>query len=218
MKKRISIIIIICFGAFQVLWAQSRLVTDLTNAVGDLVGSFLNNPYNHSNTQKVYDYTVKLKGVLDDLYRQVPIEAQQDYNSIVKLKRLQRCLEHITAGILGRSPASVSASDMEDFNSLFYSFGWKREIIKYTDDIVLYEYSKDAFKMVLAKNTLPKKEYGDYNPVAYQCYEWSPIQKKHSAFMGRVLFGGNYQFVLCGDNVVKYKKITKVSSKRGTNF
>ncbi len=203
---------------FQASWGQSQLVSDLTNAVGDIAGSFLDNPYNHSNTNIVHDKTVRLKGILDELYRQVPREAQQDYYAILNMQKLQRCLEHITAGILERSPASVSASDMEEFNSLFYSFGWKKEIIKYTEDIVLYEYSKDAFKMVLAENTRPKKKDGDYNSVSYQCYEWSPRQKKHSAFMGRVLFGGNYQFVLCRDNVVKYRKITKVTSKRGSSF
>ncbi len=218
MKKRIINIVIICFLAFQASWAQSQLVSDLTNAVVDMAGSFLDNPYNHSNTKIVYENTIRLKGVLDELYRQVPREAYQDYYAILNMQKLQRSLEHITAGILERSPASVSASDIEEFNSLLYSFGWKKEIIKYTEDIVLYEYSKDAFKMVLAENTRPKKKDGDYNSVSYQCYEWSSRLKKHLAFTGRVLFGGNYQFVLCGDNVVKYTKITKVTSKRGSSF
>ena len=87
-----------------------------------------------------------------------------------------------------------------------------------TPDIILYEYQKDGFKMVLAKNVRPKLNGGDYNAVSYQCYAKSRYSKKDEMFTGRVVFGGNYQFVNSGDDTVPYVKITKVTSKRGTNF
>ena len=87
-----------------------------------------------------------------------------------------------------------------------------------TEDIVFYEYSKDNFRMVLAKNIRPKKDGGDYNANSFSCYTWQPVYKEHYAFTSRVVFGGNYQFVEYGDDETKYKKISKVSSKRGTNF
>lgn len=87
MKKRIINIVIICFLAFQASWAQSQLVSDLTNAVVDMAGSFLDNPYNHSNTKIVYENTIRLKGVLDELYRQVPREAYQDYYAILNMQK-----------------------------------------------------------------------------------------------------------------------------------
>jgi hypothetical protein len=91
-------------------------------------------------------------------------------------------------------------------------------VLSSTPDIILYEYQKDGFKMVLAKNVRPKLNGGDYNAVSYQCYAKSRYSKKDEMFTGRVVFGGNYQFVNCGDDTVPYVKITKVTSKRGTNF
>ena len=37
--------------------AQSQVVRDMTNALTELTGSFLDNPYHHSNTVKVNDLT-----------------------------------------------------------------------------------------------------------------------------------------------------------------
>ena len=72
--------------------------------------------------------------------------------------------------------------------------------------------------MVLAKNIRPKKESGDYNANSFSCYTWQPVYKEYYAFTSRVVFGGNYQFVEYGDDETEYKKISKVSSKRGTDY
>lgn len=198
--------------------AQSQLVADLADAVVDITGSFMDNPHHHANTVKIYDHIVKLKSVLDELHSQVPFEAKKDFYTILNMKKIQKSLEHITSGIVGHSPASVSATDFEELNPMFDAFGWKREIIYSTTDITLYKYSKDDFWMVFAKNTRPKKDGDDYNAVSYECYAWDSRSKKDVYFMGRIVFGGNYQFVNCNDDEIKSKEITKVTSKRGNTF
>ncbi len=46
------------------------------------------------------------------------------------------------------------------------------------DKAFVREYSKGSFKMVLAKNILPKKDYGNYNAVAFSCDSWDPRLKR----------------------------------------
>ena len=130
--------------------AQSQPVLEMSNAVTELVGSFMDNPYHHSNTLKIYDLTIQAREVIDEMYR--------------------------------------------------------------------HEYSKDNFKMVLAKNILPKKDIGDFNAVAYSCNSWDSKMKRIAYGTRRIVFGGDYQFVTFGDDENKYRKITKVASKRGASF
>ena len=199
--------------------AQSQVVRDMTNALTELTGSFLDNPYHHSNTVKVNDLTQQFKSTIDEMYRQVPREAEADFYTIINMKKIVKCLDFVTANISGYSRGGYDATEWETiFNQIMPSFGWTWKVIHSTEDIIFFEYSKDNFKMVLAKNILPKKDYGDYNAVAFACDSWNSRLKRVISGTRRVVFGGNYQFVTFGDDENKYNKISKVASKRGTSF
>lgn len=204
-------------------WAQSQVVNEMSNAVTELTGSFMDNPNHHSNTIKLYDLTQQLKKITDELYSEALYsnhpQANSDLPYLRNMKGILKCLDFIVANIAGYSRGGVDAAEWENFfHYILPGFGWTYKVIHSTDDVVFYEYSKDNFKMVLAKNIRPKKDGGDYNANSFSCYTWIPTFKEHHAFTSRVVFGGNYQFVEYGDDETKYKKISKVSSKRGTDF
>lgn len=197
--------------------AQQRDIAELSDAVIEVTGSFMDNPYHHSNTLKIYELTNQLKDILEDLYRKVP--DGEDYYQISNMRRIVACLDFVTANIKGRSKGGIDATEWEStFHPIMTGFGWTWTIIHSTSDIVFYEYRKDNFKMVLAKNVRPKKKSGDYNANSFSCYTWEPIRKIHHEFTTRFVFGGNYQFVEYGDDETKYIKISKVTSKIGTNY
>ena len=219
MRKKLFLLLAFTLSSFMKGDAQSKVVTDMTNALTELVGSFLDNPYHHSNTVKVNDLTQQFKSTIDEMYRQVPREAEADFYAIINMKKIVKCLDFITANISGYSRGGYDAAEWEaTFNQIMPSFGWTWKFIHSTEDIIFFEYSKDSFKMVLAKNILPKKDYGDYNAVAFACDSWDPRLKRVTSGTRRIVFGGNYQFVTFGDDENKYDKITKVASKRGTSF
>jgi len=93
------------------------------------------------------------------------------------------------------------------------AFGWTWEVIYVSKpDIVVYEYKKGGFKMALAKNIRFPQNTCD----TFWCYTWQPVYKEYYWFISRVVFGGDYQFIEYGDDMTNYKKITKVTSKRGS--
>ena len=203
--------------------AQSQLINEMTNAVTELTGSFLDNPYHHSNTIKIYDLTQDFKKTTDEVYSEALFsnhpQASSDLPYLSNMKKILNCLDFITANIAGYSRGGMDATEWDaTFNPILSGFGWTWEVIHTTSDIVFYEYRKENFKMVLAKNIRPKKDGGDYNANSFSCYAWQPVYKEYYAFTNRVVFGGKYQFVEYGDDETKFIKITKVTSKRGTNF
>ncbi len=219
MKKHLFLMFVYALIPLLGMNAQSQVVRDMTNALTELTGSFLDNPYHHSNTVKVNDLTQQFKSTIEEMYRQVPREAETDFYAILNMKKIIKSLDFITANISGYSRGGYDAAEWEaTFNAIMPSFGWTWKVIHSTEDIIFFEYSKDNFKMVLAKNILPKKDYGDYNAVAFACDSWDPRLKRVTSGTRRVVFGGNYQFVTFGDDENKYNKISKVASKRGTSF
>ena len=219
MRKKLFLLLAFALSSFMKGDAQSQVVTDMSNALTELVGSFLDNPYHHSNTVKVNNLTQQFKSTIDEMYRQVPRSAEADYYAILNMKKIIKSLDFITANISGYSRGGYDATEWETtFNHIMPSFGWTWKVIHSTEDIIFFEYSKDNFKMVLAKNILPKKDYGDYNAVAFACDSWNSRLKRVISGTRRVVFGGNYQFVTFGDDENKNDKISKVASKRGTSF
>lgn len=202
--------------------AQSQLVREVNEALVDLAGSFLDNPYHHSNTLKVFEGTQDLKRAVDLMFNEAITsshpQAKTDIPYIENARRILKCLDEITGSIAGYSRGGINASEFESVLPLFTNLGWIREVLYSTSDIVLYEFKKDNFRMVLANNIRPKLDGGDYNACSYQCYTWIPSLKEHHAFIKRIIFGGDYQFVEYGDDTTKYKKISKMTSKRGNDF
>ena len=208
MKKHLFLMFVYALIPLLGMNAQSQVVRDMTNALTELTGSFLDNPYHHSNTVKVNDLTQQFKSTIEEMYRQVPREAETDFYAILNMKKIIKSLDFVTANISGYSRGGYDAAEWEaTFNAIMPSFGWTWKVIHSTEDIIFFEYSKDNFKMVLAKNILPKKDYGDYNAVAFACDSWDPRLKRVTSGTRRVVFGGNYQFVTYGDDENKYNKI-----------
>ena len=54
--------------SIQSISAQSQLVNEISNAVTELTGSFMDNPYHHSNTIKLYDLTQQFRKTTDEVY------------------------------------------------------------------------------------------------------------------------------------------------------
>ena len=199
--KRIVFSIILAIFCCQSICSQSPVVRNMTNAITELTGSFLDNPYHHANTLKVYSLTEQAKSTLDEMHRQVPYDAEADFYAILNMQKIVKSLDFITANISGYSRGGYDSTDWEaTFNQIMPSFGWTWKVIHSTEDIVFYEYNKDNFKMVLAKNILPKKDYGDFNAVAFSCDTWNPKWKRYTSGTRRVVLGGNYKFVDYGDD------------------
>ena len=196
------------------LEAQSPIVEEMMEAVTEITGSFMDNPYHHDNSQKIYEFSGRFKGILEEMYRRTLLEAGDDLVYISNLMSIIRSIEHITAGIVGHYPASVEAVDFEILNPVFDAFGWSRSLIFTQADLLFYEYQKGNFRMVLVKNRLPRKDGGDYNAYQYECYTQDVRNHKEEIFIGRYIFGGNYQFVECGDDKTNYKVISKVTCHR----
>jgi len=219
MRKFILCGVVSMLISIQLLSAQSQLVNEMSNAVTELTGSFMDNPYHHSNTIKLYDLTQQFKKTADEVYSEALYsnhpQASSDLPYLRNMKGILKCLDFVVANIAGYSRGGIDAAEWEGmFHYIMPGFGWTYKVIHSTEDIVFYEYSKDNFRMVLAKNIRPKKDGGDYNANSFSCYTWQPVYKEHYAFTSRVVFGGNYQFVEYGDDEIKYKIISKVSSKR----
>ena len=194
---------------YSIIHAQSQMIKELQDVIHIHVGSFIDNPNHHSNTVKIYDAIQEARKLVDDLYNQALVsdhpQAKVDFPYLGRTKCVLNCLDFITANIAGYSRGGIESTEWEQY---FHS----------TSEIIFYEYSREQFKMVLAKNIRPKKEGGDYNANSFSCYVWIPSTKEHHAFLKRVVFGGDYQFVEFGDDENRYRKISNVSSKRGTSL
>lgn len=219
---RIIILLMTLGLSEQSLKAQSVIINEMINALTELTGSFMENPYHHSNTLEIYDLTQQFKEVTDNAYSEVLYSNSRVDSDLLYLKNMKgilKCLDFITASVAGYIKGGIDATEWEaTFNPIMTEFGWRWKVLYSTEQIVFYEYSKDNFRMVLAKNILPKKDIEDYNAVAYSCDSWDSKWRRYTTGVRRIVFGGNYQFVIYGDDETEYKSISKVSSKRGSNI
>uniref|UniRef100_UPI004029AF68 hypothetical protein n=1 Tax=Segatella hominis TaxID=2518605 RepID=UPI004029AF68 len=223
--KRIYFIFVIFLVGLLPMKAQSENVQRLSDGVTQIVGSFMDNPYHHENTVKIYNLTQTFMKTVDEIYDTAigysiySDDAKNDLVYLRNLKGILECLDFITANIVGYSRNGMETVKMDTyFNNMISSFGWTREVVySSVPDLVVYEYCKDNFKMALVLNTRLKKEMSDFNCNRFECYTINPYNKQDYAFTVRYVFGGNYQFVVFGDDSQKYKKITKVTTHRGLN-
>lgn len=222
--KRLFIIIVAFLSVPSCeLYAQSPLINEWMDAVTELTGSFMDNPYHHSNTVKIYELTQRFKKTTDEVYTEAHLsdhpKASIDLAYLKNVKEILKCLDFITSQIAGYSRGGIDALEWETtFHPIMTAFGWTWKVINSTEEIVLYEYHKDNFNMVLARNIMPKKESGDYNAVAYACDSWDAKLKMATYGVRRIVFGGDYQFVTYGDDENKYNTISKVISKKGDSL
>jgi hypothetical protein len=215
--KRTYLLLLVIFYIISID-AQSKIVNQLSNSITEITGSFMDNPSHHENTLKIYDNCKIISREVDELYNQALYsddpQAAVDLQYLNNMKTILKCLDFITANIAGYSSAGIESSKMENtLNLMLNAFGWTWEVIYVSKpDIVVYEYKKGGFKMALAKNIRFPQNTCD----TFWCYTWQPVYKEYYWFISRVVFGGDYQFIEYGDDMTNYKKITKVTSKRGS--
>ena len=224
MKKKLFYFCFSMLISIQSLSAQSQMVSEMSDAVIEVTGSFMDNPYHHANTEKVLDITKKYLSITDELITKACLsnspQVQSDLPYLNNMKEILKCLDFVVASIAGYSRSGIDAAKWESiFHPVIDAFGWSYKVIHSTDDIIFYEYSKDKFRLVLAKNVRPKKDFfSDGNINGIYCYTYNPYSKKEYVFHQRNVFGGYYQFVECGDDETEYRIISKVKSKRGSAF
>ena len=130
--------------AINSLMAQSQIVSEMGEAVTNITGSFLDNPYHHSNTKKIFDIAGKFDKALDEMYDATPARNKEDLYIILNMKNIVKWLDFITANIVGYSRGGFDASEWETkFNPILTGFGWTWKVLHSTEDIIFYEYSKD---------------------------------------------------------------------------
>ena len=87
--------------SIQSLSAQSQLVNEMSNAVTELTGSFMDNPYHHSNTIKLYDLTQRFKKTTDEVYSEALYsshpQASSDLPYLRNMKGILKCLDFVVA-------------------------------------------------------------------------------------------------------------------------
>lgn len=223
-KHKPSIIIVVfclfIMGVSLDVKAQSAIVTEFTDGVNDIVSSFMDNPYHHDNTVKIYDICERYLKLADEMLTQAPYPST-DHDYLSNVKGILRCLNFITGNIANSMGGGLDGGLFEYyFRPVLSAFGWTWKVVKYTDDIILYEYVKNNFKMMLTRNTRPAKDGGDYNAVTYECYTWQKVYKENYMFCGRVSFGGDYEVVQYVDDTINkdYHNVTRLTSKRGSTF
>ena len=211
--------------SIQSLSAQSQLVNELSDAVIEVTGSFMDNPYHHANTIKIVDLAKEFIAVTDEMITNASISssslAKTDLPYLKNMERILRCLDFVVASIAGYSRKGIDATEWESiFHPAINGFGWSYKVIFSTEDIIFYEYRKDKFRLVLAKNIRPKNDdfFSDGNMDAIYCYTYMPHSKEEYVFFKSNVMGGYYQFVECGDDETEYIIISKVSSKKGSAF
>jgi hypothetical protein len=62
------------------------------------------------------------------------------------MQKILKGLEHITAGVNDRYPASVDAEDFEALNSIFNAFGWTWSVLSSTPDIYYMNTKKTGLR------------------------------------------------------------------------
>lgn len=80
--KKLIVLSLLALTSFLGINAQSQIVSQLSDAVTDLTGSFMDNPYHHSNTVKIYENTTKFNSLIKEMLEQAPF-GSTDYYQLV---------------------------------------------------------------------------------------------------------------------------------------
>ena len=114
--------------SIQSLSAQSQLVNELSDAVIEVTGSFMDNPYHHANTIKIVDLTKEFITVTDEMITNASISssslAKTDLPYLKNMERILRCLDFVVASIAGYSRKGIDATEWESiFHPAINGFG-----------------------------------------------------------------------------------------------
>lgn len=230
--KRIIVLLLTCSIGItsngQDMFDQSvQALKEYNNIAYDYISSFLYNPYNHENTEKVYEelysmekgYTDLLKNKAEVLYRYNNYKAHQYYENIETMLAMIKSFNDYIGSIVGYIRPGVDAPEYEIIiKPILEEFGWKCSPLSISsNNIQLLEYSYGNFKMLIARNTLPAPNYEMriHNDINFSCYAYFPQLKETNVFVTGTLRGGKYRLIAYKDNQNRhYYTIKRCVTKR----
>lgn len=206
-------------------FSQSYNVRLYCNLVTETVGSFFDNPYHHSNTEKVHKLLEEQLETGDELFKIAWDYNRSDCQYIKNSIDIIKLIDQLVGEISGSRTVRWDSSEMRIIDPILSAFGWQKTMLCTCEDLEVFQYKKDEFKMVLAHNTRPKpyKDYVlDLNWVNYKLYHIDPYTKKMSYFYQSLIEGDRYQLVQYKDDNnarrSSYRAIKKATSRRSSEM
>jgi len=207
-------------------FSQSQNIKLYSDLVIETIGSFFDNPFHHSNTEKVHkllEYQLKTG---DELWDMAWEYNQSDCYYIKNTMDLIKIVDQLIGEIAGEgSTFRWDSNEMKIMAPILSAFGWQKTTLCTCEDLEVYQYKKDDFKMVLAHNTRPKvySECSlDLNWVNYKLYHINPYTKKMAYCYQRIIRGDRYQLVQYKDDDncrrSSYYAIKKATSRRSSEM
>lgn len=203
--------------------AQSAQAEIFSNIVIETIGSFLDNPFHHSNTIKI-EKLLKEQEKANEKLCDYAWKQQEDYryyrNTLRMIKVFYKFVDYVTNNY---SIVSWDSEDMEQIvDPILKSFDWEKTLLCSCQYIEVYKYQKENFKMTVVHNTLPSQgKYASYfSFVSYKLYHINPLTNKLSTFMTHICADGEYQVIQYKDDTNTnrgYRSVKKVESRRGAD-
>ena len=197
----------------------------VTNVVTDCAMSFIDNPYHHSNTKKIYDLMDKSEKTLRDYnekYWSMSILDDNTYYKITNSLKYTKILSELTGGIGYNYRCRFNASDFETLvMPVLNMSGWSWKAVAHSDYAIAYEFQKEKFKMLLVKNILPattkeQMDRGEFsvNMIRYDLFYYNVQLKRERMYTASWVDGGEYILVkfIDDENQEAYPKTTKMTS------
>ena len=198
-------------------------IEKFNNLFVDEVGSFLDDPYNHQNSLRVFEKVKEFNEIYKDLQsKKYEVLSKWDnyktrkyYDSIDKMQAIAEAFEELLRPIAGYADRGIDGPEMEILlEPLFESMGWKKRMINVVcDDAYFCEYEYGDFKMMFVKNTRSKTDYsrGVNNTIIVDFTYENPYGPGGTYYVA----GGVYRMIQLKDseNTI-YRKLLKAKSKK----
>ena len=198
-------------------------IEKFNNLFVDEVGSFLDDPYNHQNSLRVFEKVKEFNEIYKDLQsKKYEVLSKWDnyktrkyYDSIDKMQAIAEAFEELLRPIAGYAGRGIDGPEMEILlEPLFESMGWKKRMINVVcDDVYFCEYERGDFKMMFVKNTRSKSDYSrGINNTIIVDFTYENACGAGGAYY---VAGGVYRMIQLKDseNII-YRKLLKANSKK----
>ncbi len=230
MKKYLQLIFVLLnlsltnYVCAQDMFDESlETIEKFNNLFVDEVGSFLDDPYNHQNSLRVFEKMKEFNDIYKDLQsKKYEVLSKWDnyktrkyYDSIDKMQAIAEAFEELLRPIAGYAGRGIDGAEMEILlEPLFESMGWKKRMINVVcDDAYFCEYERGDFKMMFVKNTRSKSDYsrGINNTIIVDF----TYENAYGAGGAYYVAGGVYRMIQLKDseNII-YRKLLKANSKK----
>lgn len=197
-------------------------IEKFNNVFIDEVGTFLEDPHNHTNSLRFFEKMKEFNEIYKDLQsKKYEVLSKWDnyktrkyYDSIDKMQAIAEAFEELLRPIAGYAGRGIEGPVMEILlEPLFESMGWKKRMINVVcDDAYFCEYERGDFKMMFVKNTRSKSDYsrGINNTIIVDF----TYENAYGAGGTYYVAGGVYRMIQLKDSENKtYRKLMKANSK-----